>query len=173
MRYHGPVDWAPFRVVSPPARPDGARGLGTEHGIGDRLRVAAFAELQAFRAFDWAAERFGEAPADLRAAWRRMALEEKLHLDLLLARMAELGVEPAERSVSDGLWLRLCSSASVPEFVSRMREAEARGKAAEDSFRAALAERDPVTAAIFGRIADDEAEHLALADRLADGSQAV
>ena len=51
-----------------------------------------------------------------------------------------------------------------------MRDAEARGQAAEESFRKSLAQRDPATAAIFGRIADDEAEHLALADRLAPKS---
>jgi hypothetical protein len=43
-----------------------------------------------------------------------------------------------------------------------MRTAEERGRAAEESFRRSLAQRDPVTSALFGKIADDEAEHIAL-----------
>ena len=44
-----------------------------------------------------------------------------------------------------------------------MKTAEERGRAAEESFRRQFAERDPITSAIFGKIADDEAEHIALA----------
>ena len=47
------------------------------------------------------------------------------------------------------------------------RAAEERGKTAEESFRRNLAARDPVTADLFGRIADDEAEHLRVADGFA------
>ena len=160
------MDWSPFAVCPPDEYPPATRGMGTPHGIGDRLRVAAFAERQAKEAFAWAAEVLPDASDELRAAWRKMSREEGVHLELLLGRMAELGIRPDERPVSDRLWrwLRLCRTTA--EFAARMREAEARGKAAEDSFRTALAEKDPVTAAIFGRIADDEAEHLAFADRL-------
>ena len=73
--------------------------------------------------------------------------------------MAELGVKVEGRPVSDRLWRRLIQSKTAPEFSALMRDAEARGQAAEESFRKSLAQRDPVTAAIFGRIADDEAEH--------------
>ena len=135
--------------------------------MGDRLRTAAFAERQAFAAFGWAADTIADASEELRAAWRKMAREEEFHLQLLLGRMAELGVSVSDRPVSDRRWRRLRTSHTTAEFSSRMREAEARGKAAEEGFRLSLAERDPVTSAIFGRIADDEAEHLALGDRLA------
>jgi uncharacterized ferritin-like protein (DUF455 family) len=165
-------DWSPFRACAFDERPPSPRGMGAPEGLGDRMRVAAFAERQAFEAFRWAAERFTDASPELRAAWRTMAEEEKLHMELILGRMAELGVDPAERPVSDRLWARLSGAKTVAEFSAWMREAEARGKAAEDSFRRSLAERDPVTAAIFGRIADDEAAHLAFADRLS-GSQGV
>lgn len=163
------MDWSPFRVAGPGESAPGARGLNGPHGIADRLRTAAFAERQAFEAFAWAAEKLPGAGEELRAAWRTMAAEEKLHMELLLARMAELGADPAERPVSDRLWRSLSACKTVPEFVALMREAEARGKAAEDAFRALLSEKDPKTAEIFVRIAYDEAEHLAFADRLSAG----
>lgn len=161
------MDWTPFAVCAPEEYAPAARGLGSPEGIADRLRTAAFAERQAFAAFMWAADTLTDASDELRAAWRRIGLEEELHLNLLLTRMQELGVEVAARPVSDRLWRRLIQSKTASEFSVLMRDAEARGQAAEESFRKSLAQRDPVTAAIFGRIADDEAEHLALADRLA------
>ena len=142
--------------------------MGGPDGLGDRLRTAAFAERQAFAAFMWAAENIPDASADLRDAWRRIGLEEKKHLDMLLTRMTELSVEVSARSVSDRLWRGLSSCVTAREFSALMREAEARGQAAEETFRRVLADRDPVTAAIFGSIADDEAEHLALADSYAE-----
>lgn len=165
------MDWSPFAVCAPDEYAPGARGLGSPEGLGDRLRTAAFAERQAFAAFMWAAEHLTDASEELRAAWRRIGHEEELHLNLLLARMVELKVEVAARPVSDRLWRRLIAAKTAPEFAAMMREAEARGRAAEESFQKALAQRDPVTAAIFGRIAADEAEHLALADRLAAPSK--
>lgn len=160
------MNWEPFRVCAPEEYAPAARGIGSAEGVGDRLRTAAFAERQAFEAFTWAADTLTDASDELRAAWRRIGLEEKTHLDLLLGRMAELGVKVDERPVSDRLWRRLIATKTASEFVVLMREAEARGQAAEESFRRSLAQRDPATAAIFGRIAEDEAEHLALADRL-------
>lgn len=161
------MDWKPFVVCPPEEYAPPSRGLGAPEGIADRLRTAAFAERQAFAAFMWAAENLTEASDELRAAWRRIGLEEEMHLNLLLGRMAELGVKVADRPVSDRLWRRLIQSKTAADFSALMRDAEARGQAAEESFRKSLAQRDPVTAALFGRIADDEAEHLAVADRLA------
>ncbi len=161
------MDWSPFAVCAPEEYAPASRGLGSPEGIADRLRTAAFAERQAFAAFMWAAENLTDASDELRVAWRRIGLEEELHLNLLLGRMKELGVSVGARPVSDRLWRRLIQSKTASEFSVLMRDAEARGQAAEESFRKSLAQRDPVTAAIFGRIADDEAEHLALADRLA------
>ena len=48
-----------------------------------------------------------------------------------------------------------------------MRTAEERGRAAEESFQRSLAATDPVTSAIFGRIAADEVEHVEFAARQA------
>lgn len=160
------MDWSPFVVCPPEEFAPAARGMNGPDGLGDRLRTAAFAERQAAEAFRWAADTLPGVSPDLRDAWRRLAKEEEFHLQLLLARMEELGVRVDARAVSDRLWRRLSRCKDAADFAANMREAEARGQAAEESFRRSLADRDPVTAAIFGRIADDEAEHLALADRL-------
>lgn len=166
------MDWSPFVVCAPEQYAPPARGLGSPGGVEDRLRTAAFAERQAFAAFAWAADTLTDASDELRAAWRRIGLEEEVHLHLLLGRMAELGLKVEDRPVSDRLYRRLVLSKTASEFAILMRDAESRGQAAEESFRRSLATRDPATAAIFGRIADDEAEHLALADRLsADSSK--
>jgi uncharacterized ferritin-like protein (DUF455 family) len=159
------MNWDPFDVCPPDDFPPAPRGINAPEGVGDRLRVAAFAELQAREAFLWAADTLLDADDELRGAWREIAADENRHLQLLLGRMAELGVEPAARPVSDRLWrsLRACSGAR--EFTQYMRTAEERGRAAEESFRVSLARRDPVTSAIFGRIAEDEVRHIARADQ--------
>ena len=159
------MNWAPFAVCGPDEFPPAPRGMNTEEGLGDRLRIAAFAELQAREAFRWAADTLLDASPALRTAWRRIADDEHRHLEMLLGRMAELGVAPEARPGSDRLWRSLRACKSTAEFVPYMRTAEERGRAAEESFRRSLADRDPVTAALFGKIADDEAEHIALAAR--------
>jgi uncharacterized ferritin-like protein (DUF455 family) len=162
------VNWAPFAVCEPDAFAAAPRGINTAEGLGDRLRVAAFAELQARDAFRWAADTLLDASPALRATWRRIADDENRHLQMLLGRMAELGVAPEARLVSDRLWRSLRACKSTKDFVAYMKTAEERGRAAEESFRRQFAERDPVTSAIFGKIADDEAEHIALAARASE-----
>ena len=161
------MNWAPFLVCAPDEYPPAPRGINAPEGLGDRLRVAAFAELQAREAFRWAADTLLDADDGLRAAWRRIADDENRHLEMLLGRMAELAVRPEARPVSDRLWRSLRACRNTREFVAYMRTAEERGRAAEESFRRQLADRDPVTSAIFGRIADDETEHIALGARAA------
>lgn len=161
------MDWSPFVVCPPQEEAPRPRGFSTPEGLGDRLRVAAFAEKQAEAAFHWAAEAFPDAPPALRDAWRRIGAEEGRHLGMILERMAQLGVAVDARPVSDRLWRSLRACVAAPEFVAKMRAAEERGKTAEESFRRNLAARDPVTAELFGRIADDEAEHLRAADGFA------
>ena len=160
------VNWEPFNVCDQDEYPPAPRGINAPDGIGDRLRVAAFAELQAREAFRWAADVLLDASEELRAAWRRIADDENRHFQMLLGRMAELGVRPDARPVSDRLWQSLRGCRNTREFAAYMRTAEERGRAAEESFRRQLLERDPVTSAIFGKIADDEAEHIASSDRL-------
>ena len=59
-------DWSPFRLAPEGTRPEPPRSIHTRDGIGDRLRSAAFAEIQAREAFLWADIRFAdEAPEEL------------------------------------------------------------------------------------------------------------
>lgn len=156
------MDWSPFRPCPDDERPPASRGLETAEGLGDRLRTAAFAERQAREAFFWAAERYADAPPALREGWRRLGAEEDKHLGWLLARMAQLGVDPAARPVSDGLYRSLTRCAGWREFAELMARAEDRGRTAERHFERVLARRDPETARIFSAIAAEEDAHIAL-----------
>jgi uncharacterized ferritin-like protein (DUF455 family) len=139
--------------------------MGSPDGLGDRLRSAAFAELQARNAFTWAAERFSDAPEPLRDAWLRLAAEEDKHLGWLLGRMEELGVEVGARAVSAQLWESFTLCDSPRQFAAWMAGAEERGQAAGERFSSQLAQSDPVTAALFAQIAREEEGHVALAKR--------
>ena len=157
-------DWSPFAIAAPDEKPQAPRAIHLRDGVGDRLRAAAFAEIQAREAFLWAAERFaGEAPDTLRAAWREFAAVENKHLGWLLKRMAELGFEIRERRVADTLWQSLMSCHSARDFAHYIASAEERGRRAGVRFHEALLQSDPVTAEIFGKIAEEEVEHIATA----------
>jgi len=166
------MNWSPFSVCEPDEYAAAPRGIRTIEGLGDRLRIAAFAELQAREAFRWAADTLLDAAPELRLVWKRFAADEDRHFQLLLGRMAELGVRPDERPVSDRLWQSLRACRTTAGFMAYMKTAEERGRAAEESFAKSLAERDPVTAALFARIAADETEHVAFAARQAGGPTA-
>jgi len=155
------IDWSPFKVQR--ERSDPPRSIHTLEGIGDRMRAAAFAEIQAREAFLWGAEHWTDAPPALRSAWRGLAMAEDRHLGWLLKRMEALGIAVDERAVSDQLWVSLVSCDSARDFAHYMASAEERGRRAGERFHQALLERDPVSAAIFGRIAGEEVEHIALA----------
>ena len=152
-------------VVEPGSRAPSARSLKSPFGVGDRLRTAAFAEAQAKEAFLWAADHFASAPADLREAWRRLAAEEDKHLCWLLERMKAIGAEIGDRAVSDKLWHSLVSRQSAEEFARYMAGAEDWGREAGEQFSAQLEEVDPVSAALFARIAKEELGHIAIAKR--------
>ena len=158
-------NWDPFRVAARGERADPPRPIHTPEGIGDRLRAAAFAEIQAREAFLWGASHHAEAPEGLKQAWREFAAVEDKHLGWLLSRMQELGIDPRERAVSDQLWHSLISCRDARDFALYMASAEERGRRAGERFREAMAHTDPVSAEIFGRIADEEIEHIATAQR--------
>ena len=150
-------------IAAPGTRPPKPRPLGTAEGLGDRMRSAAFAEFQAAAAFAWAAETFAEAPRALREAWRNQIPQEQMHFDLIVARMAEMGFRLDERPVSRGLWDSLMACVSGLEFCVKIASAEERGRRAGLRLSEYLAADDPVTTAIFRRIAEDEVAHVALA----------
>jgi uncharacterized ferritin-like protein (DUF455 family) len=158
-------DWEPFRVLPRSERTKAPRAIETRDGIGDRLRAAAFAEIQAYYAFLWGAARFEDAPVELRANWRGLAMAEERHLGWLLRRMEELGIDIQDRPVSDWLWVSLTSCLSAREFAVFMASAEERGRRAGVRFHEALSAIDPETSRIFGRIAEEEVEHIRLAER--------
>lgn len=157
--------WQPFQLAPDGRRAEAPRAIHTAEGIGDRLRAAAFAEIQAREAFLWAAEYFQDASAELRLAWRELATAEQRHLDWLIQRMNELGIDPAGRTVSDFLWQSFMVCKTANEFAHFMANAEERGRQAGERFREALKEIDPKSAEIFGKIAEEEVEHIALAQK--------
>lgn len=156
-------DWNPFMTCPPDLRPDQPRSLRTPGGVSDRMRTAAFAELQARDAFRWAAERYAEADPDLREAWRGLALAEDRHLGLILRRMAELGHDPRAKPVSLRLWRSLTACPTARDFALFMAAAEQRGMEAGRLFERTLKLTDRISAEMFGLIAAEEAEHIALA----------
>ncbi len=129
------------------------------------MRTAAFAEMQAERAFRRAAEIYTDAPESLRAAWLELADEEARHLKWLMDRMLELQIDIRERPVSDSLWQSLSSCPDAKSFCHFIADSEERGRRAGQRFHDVLLEKDPVTAKIFGDIAREEVRHIALAYR--------
>lgn len=165
-------DWRPFQALPPGRRPPPTRPIDTPEGVGDRLRAAAFAELQAREAFRWAAGRYGDAPPALRAAWTTLAEAEDRHRGWLMARLAVLGADPGGRAVTSRLWAALTACADARAFAVRMAREEELGRRAGERFRRELGAVDPESAALFGRIAEEEVEHIRLAERFFPGCAA-
>jgi len=157
------LDPGPFLVGEPGVRSPRPRSLNSPEGLGDRLRTAAFAEWQAIAAFGWAAEYFTDAPEELRADWKRLVKDEVKHYNLITRRMADLGVDPAERPVSCFLWDSLVSCPTGEDFCKKIAGAEERGRLAAVKLVEFLGESDPATATIFREIAEDEVAHVSLA----------
>ena len=158
-------NWEPFVVVPTGDHADAPRSIQCVDGICDRLRAAAFAEIQARDAFLWAADHLTDATPALQADWRALAKEEDKHLGWLLARLTELGRKVQDRRVSDQLWHSLTSCTTAQGFAQFMATAEDRGRKAGLRFAEQLAQIDPNSAAIFGKIAQEEIEHILLAQR--------
>ncbi len=159
------ADWTPFRILARGQFPLPPRSIHTLEGMGDRMRSAAFAELQARDAFLWASQRFEEAPAELRAAWKEFSSVEHRHLGWILQRMTELGIDVREREVSEHLWAALQECATAREFAHLIADAEEKGRRAGIRFYETLKSKDPVSAEIFRKIAEEEVDHIALAHR--------
>ncbi|NDD91310.1 DUF455 family protein, partial [bacterium] len=110
------------------------------------------------------AETFLDASEELRTAWKKLASAEDLHLSWLMTRLADLGFSAEDRKVSDQLWVSLTACPSAEEFSLFMATAEDRGRRAGERFYQELRERDPVSAEIFRKIAEEEVEHIRLAE---------
>lgn len=158
-------DWGTFQLAPQGKHAPGPRSIHTPEGIGDRLRAAAFAEIQARDAFLWAAESLDDAPDSLKTAWKGLALAEEKHLNWLLKRLKDLGFEANERPVSDRLWHSLTSCKTAKEFALYMASAEERGQQAGERFYREMKEIDAISAEIFRKVAEEEVEHIQLARR--------
>ena len=157
------MNWSPFDVAPIGQRPNEMRLISTIEGIGDRLRTAAFAELQAREAFRWAAQTFTDAPNELKTTWEYLAQEEDKHLGWLTSRMKALDQPVNGKTVSDQLWHSLISCQSAKQFCSFMATAEERGRRAGERFKEAMKSFDPESAKIFGQIALEEVRHIEVA----------
>jgi uncharacterized ferritin-like protein (DUF455 family) len=163
---HASVNWAPFVVTAVDAeKAPYTRSLMTKEGVGDRLRFVAFAECQASAAFAAAAECFLDAAPTVREIWRELALEEEKHMTWLLNRLTELGLSVDERPVHDALWRSFATCKTAHDFASYMAGAEERGRIAGEKFSVVLKKSDPITAAIFEKIAAEEIGHIAMAEK--------
>jgi uncharacterized ferritin-like protein (DUF455 family) len=151
--------YAPFRPTS--GKPDGVRPLAAAGGVEDRLRLVAFAELQARDLFRYGAEAFAtRAPPSWIADWLRFAEVEDRHAQMLLSRLAALGLEPGARTVSDKL-SRLCRATDDPVlFLFLLSSAEERGMEAGFVLGEQMGRVDPESAEVFARIAREEVEHV-------------
>jgi uncharacterized ferritin-like protein (DUF455 family) len=165
-----PVNWAPFTVCAPGEKAPYPRSIQTLEGLGDRLRFVAFAELQAHHAFLIAANGFAGLSGQTRKMWLELASEEAKHLGWLLRRMEELGVDPAGRPQSLALWNSFDRCDTPEKFALFMANAEERGRIAGEQFEETLRKIDPVTAALFGRIAAEERHHIQLAEAAITGT---
>lgn len=154
------LDWSPFKIgTSVKPRP-----LNTTEGIVDRIRIAAFAERQAYYAFLEAARIFADkVPGDLILAWKRIAMEEAKHESWLLKRLVEINHDVAEVPVGLGLYNSFCKCETAKEFTLYISDSEEKGRLAGLKFVDALEIRDPKSAAIFSAIAIEELDHISLA----------
>lgn len=157
------IDWSPFRICSPGEKAPYPRSLGTDEGLGDRLRFVAFAEKQAENAFFLAAHVYPDLPEAVKNIWLALSREEAKHLGWLLDRMRELGVDAAERPQSLALWQSFDRCASARDFALFMANAEDRGRIAGEQFHETLMKSDPITGELFRQIAEEEKTHIELA----------
>ena len=161
-----PIDWNPFTICAAGEKAPYPRALITKEGLGDRLRFVAFAEKQAVHAFASAAMIYETAPPAVRELWLKLSREEEKHLGMLLARMKELEVSVSERPQSLALWQSFDKCSTALEFADFMANAEDRGRQGGEKFHETLLKIDPISAEIFRKIAEEEVEHIRLADQV-------
>ncbi|MDO9180783.1 MAG: hypothetical protein Q7U04_00175 [Bacteriovorax sp.] len=156
------LDWSPFKIGTT-IKP---RPLNSTEGIVDRIRIAAFAERQAYYAFLEAARIFAdEVPEDLILAWKRIATEEAKHESWLLKRLVEINQDVAELTVGLGLYNSFSKCDNAKDFTIYISDSEEKGRLAGLKFVEALETRDPETARIFSNIAIEELDHISLATK--------
>lgn len=155
------VMWSPYQIgISPKLRP-----FHTNEGLGDRLRLIAFAERQAFHAFTEAIARFDDAPTGLKEAWKWVALEEAKHESWLLKRLEAIGQDVSAVPVNLNLYYSLQKCQTPKDFALYISDAEERGRIGAEKFAETLITRDPETAEVFAKIAEEEKRHIDLVNQ--------
>jgi rubrerythrin len=150
--------WSPFKVAT---KADLVRPMQKLGGVEDRLRIVAFAEVQARDAFMWGAEHFKDAPQEWKEVWTSFAKVENRHAQMLLDRFFELGFALEARAVSEKL-TKLCRASTDPiTFLFLLASAEERGMEAGHILGKQMQSVDPISAKLFLQIADEEQEHVA------------
>lgn len=153
--------WSPYVI----GNPEKVRSINTPEGLGDRLRLIAFAERQAYHGFNEAVEKFKDAPQDLLDAWKWVALEEAKHESWLLKRLEEIGQTIQSVPVSLNLYYSLQKCETAKDFAYYISDAEERGRVGAEKFAEMLSVKDPTTASMFKQIALEERAHIALVDK--------
>ncbi len=153
-------EWSPFSVADIGQKIPKLAPVHTLDGLQDRLRFVAFAEYQAAKAFGLAPQIFPTAPDTWKNLWIKLAQEEERHTQLLLNRMNELGWAVGSKRVSDALFRSFDRCTTAAEFNIFMTNAEAWGQESGEKFAQELSERDPETAKVFAKIAEDERLHV-------------
>ena len=159
------LNWNPFRIVNDERSIPKPRKIGTLAGLGDRMRSAAFAELQAVRAFQWAATHYEDASTELKNDWLAVVPEETSHYHSILTRMSELSISIDERPVSLRLWNSLEKCKSAEEFCIYICSAEERGRLAGIRLCNAIKSTDSRTYNIFKSIVLEELSHISIATK--------
>lgn len=158
--------WLPFAVA---AKADRMRSILAPEGVGDRLRAVAFAEIQARDGFQWGLDTFPNAKPELRRVWAELRDMEAEHAQILLNRAQELGISLSARKVAPTLYRMFQTAASVETFLYLISTAEARGREVGLTMVEPMRSIDAESAAIFEKIAADEADHVAIADSFLAG----
>ena len=146
--------WAPFLVAENQGRGDPPRSLDSPDGVGDRLRTAAFAEVQARDAFLWAAGFFTDAPESASPNLAGARPGRTATPRLALPPHGRVGRGPrCPQSVGPALAFATVVQISRGVCDLHGQRRGTRPQSGGERFHQALVHKDPVTAEIFRKIA--------------------
>lgn len=161
----------PGRPVAPPLVPPPQvprRSMATIEGRAALLHALAHIEFNAINlALDiiW---RFPGMPPEFYFDWRKVAVEEATHFDMLAQRLRELGYAYGDFPAHNGLWEM--AEKTCDDLIARLalvpRTLEARGLDVSPAIRRRLQQAgDEQSAAILDVILHDEVGHVAIGNR--------
>jgi uncharacterized ferritin-like protein (DUF455 family) len=175
---YSPAAGTPAELITVPGRPEKPelvhptqlkrRKLSTPPGHAAFLHALAHIEFNAINLAWDAVYRFRDLPADFYSDWIGVAEEEALHFELLSQRLQETGHAYGDFPAHNGLWEMACKTAD--DVLLRMalvpRVLEARGLDVTPAMIERLQQAgDERSAAILGRILEDEIGHVLAGSR--------